>query len=230
MDYSYRKDYLNCEEDSETTTNECPCEFALEIVGLCDTSSVRFSTSSSQKFRTDYNWTEISIPEILTIPDKKPDIEHIDKVLISAVVSCTRLVETPLNLEVDTSTTPNVFALDSQGFPIPIPNAEGTYLTGRKLIVEGYLKQKIVYTADVSVQSVHSAHFEMPFSAFIIVYPKFVNVSGGVVPVDTAIVDVNQDFCVETCIEDVFAKELDERTIFKNVTLFLRAKPSTPCY
>ncbi|WP_455539206.1 hypothetical protein [Terrisporobacter sp.] len=39
-----------------------------------------------------------------------------------------------------------------------IQNAEGTYLTGRKLIVGGILKQKIVYTAEVENQSMHSVH------------------------------------------------------------------------
>ena len=40
-----------------------------------------------------------------------------------------------------------------------IPNAERTNLTGRKLIIEGLLKQKVIYTADDDKQSLHSANF-----------------------------------------------------------------------
>jgi hypothetical protein len=48
------------------------------------------------------------------------------------------------------------------------PNEEGTYLTGRKLIVEGVLRQKVVYTGLVRDQSVHSVHKTVPFTAYII--------------------------------------------------------------
>lgn len=44
-------------------------------------------------------------------------------------------------------------------------NEEGTLLSGRKLIAEGVLRQKAVYTALVPTQSVHSIHNEVPFTA-----------------------------------------------------------------
>ena len=56
------------------------------------------------------------------------------------------------------------------------PNEEGTCLSGRKLIVEGVLKQKVVYTGLVSTQSVHSVHNEIPFTAYVIPYAKFVGI------------------------------------------------------
>lgn len=132
------------------------------------------------------------------------------------------------------------------------PNEEGTCLSGRKLIIEGILKQKVVYTGLVTTQSVHSVHNEIPFTAYVIPYAKFV----GVEPVEnvTVIADMNGDpcetititafpfdsenlpavdlceeFCVNAYVEDVFAHAMDCRTIFKNVTLFLYAKPSTIC-
>lgn len=136
----------------------------------------------------------------------------------------------------------------SSAFEI-IHNAEGTCLSGRKLIIEGILKQKIVYTAEVDTQSVHSAHYEVPFIAFIIPYakfegleykegievydpetgkPKFIN---GYIYSEVAGINVDlcEEFNIEKCIEDIYVYPLDPRKIFKNVTVFLKAKPSTIC-
>ncbi|AXU27252.1 TPA: hypothetical protein ACKONR_003941 [Clostridioides difficile] len=129
-----------------------------------------------------------------------------------------------------------------------IQNAEGTCLTGRKLIVEGLLKQKIVYTALVDEQSVHSAYYEIPFLAYIIPYAKFegltyeegivvsapgepvITINGYRYNSNTGInVDLCEDFVVNACIEDIYVDALDERTIFKNITLFLKAKLESLC-
>lgn len=130
-----------------------------------------------------------------------------------------------------------------------IGNAEGTCLSGRKLIIEGTLKQKIVYTAEVDTQSVHSAHYEVPFMAFIIPYAKFegltyqknievydpvtngpIFINGYVYDPSVGItVDLCEEFNIEKCIEDVYVYALDPRRIFKNVTVFLKAKPGASC-
>jgi hypothetical protein len=131
-----------------------------------------------------------------------------------------------------------------------ISNEEGTCLSGRKLIVEGVLKQKVVYTALVSSQSVHSACFEMPFSAYILPYAKFeglmyqqnvtvvldqatcssTTINGFAFdPNNPIVVDLCEEFNVNAYIEDIFAAALSPRTVFKNITLFLLAKPLTPC-
>ena len=124
-----------------------------------------------------------------------------------------------------------------------INNEEGTCLSGRKLIVEGILKQKIVYTAEVETQSVHSAHYEIPFISYIIPYAKFENAEyqqdisvydpetngsilvNGFIKTGTGdiVVDLDEEFSVDTCIEDIYVYALDKRTVFKNVTLFLKA-------
>lgn len=130
-----------------------------------------------------------------------------------------------------------------------IGNAEGTCLTGRKLIIEGTLKQKVVYTAEVSTQSVHSAHYEVPFIAFIIPYAKFEGleyqenievydpetnssklINGYILSGNNNIVvDLCEEFNIEKCIEDIYVYALDKRKVFKNVTVFLKAIPSTSC-
>ena len=130
-----------------------------------------------------------------------------------------------------------------------IANAEGTCLSGRKLIIEGVLKQKIVYTAEVATQSVHSAHFDIPFISYIIPYAKFEGVNyvenvqvydpetNGPITINgyqqsgtgDITVDLNEDFNVDKCIEDIFVYALDTRRIFKNVTVFLKATPKISC-
>ena len=225
----YPKNFSYKEIKPYYSSYNCNCDFSVNVVGVCDLSSIDFTTLPNIAYKTDYNWTEISIPEVLLVPCKKPDIESIDKVLITVKILCAKLIETPKYLKINASVTPNIYELDANGFPIPLPNTEGTYLTGRKLLVEGVLKQKIIYTANVPDQSVHSVHFDVPFSSYIIVYPKFTNAVNNVATVDTAMVDLEQDFGVEACIEDVYIEALDERTIFKNVLLFLRAEPLYLC-
>jgi len=163
----------------------------VEIIGLCDTDFIVFGDPT---LALDYTWTEISIPEVLSIPCQKPNVEQIEKVFIKVKIISKRVTDTPVSTGV---------------------SAENTRLTGKKLVVEGKLIQRIVYTADLPDQPVHSANFNVPFSAFIVLD-------------ETATAEDN--YCVETCVEDVYVKVFNDRDIFKNVTLFLRAKlaPSTP--
>ena len=115
-------------------------------------------------------------------------------------------------------------------------NTEGEILTGRKLIVEGTLKQKVVYTANVDEQSVHSAHFEFPFLAFIIPYANFEGLTYDPTingfyfnPEEPIVPNLCENFSVESMVEDIFIYALDDRTIFKNTTLFLYARPAGNC-
>ncbi|MCT4508396.1 MAG: DUF3794 domain-containing protein [Tepidibacter sp.] len=155
----------------------------IDIVGLCDTDAIDLSSPNNL-------WTQISVPESLTIPEQKPDIEQINSVKIKVNIIKKKIIVTP----------------DSNG-----ENEEGKKVTGRKLIIEGELVQAVTYTADVPEQTLHTAHFIVPFSAFI------------VIPRDTPL-DTNYE--INACIEDVFIKSLCSRRIFKNVTLLLQAIPT----
>lgn len=160
----------------------CQC-VGIELIGLCEPEKIRIHEHNN-------TWTEISIPEVLTIPEEKPDIETIDKVFLSVKILSKRVIKTAKACH---------------------ENPEGTQLTGRKLILEGVLQQKLVYTAKVACQSVHSAHFEVPFSAFIILKPC---------------AEPKEEFCIRVCVEDVFVMPFTCREVFKNVTLFLQAEKS----
>ena len=367
------------------------CKYNIKTYGTCDVSHITLEGND----RTTLNWSEISVPEIMQIPDLKPDIEHLDQVYVDAAIDCTKLIETPFAYkpyprlatdyeiatvgDIVTAATaisitavvtavnavlavatlpviPEVAALQDaltavqtaftnlttaltnlnlvlaatcvlayavvaavkalqaallalqvalaallaaanallaallSAFPLVyaivaplvatlttavnavvadvvdvlssilsvlavfgftyafeiIPNEEGTYLSGRKLIVQGYLKQKVVYTALVSTQTVHSACRIIPFSAYIIPYASFTGLTykenlvvvtdedtcdtaiiNGFLfdPEESLVVNLDEDFTVDACIEDIFAYAVDTRNIFKNITLFLYAKP-----
>lgn len=372
------------------------CNFNLKSFGRYDLSRIQLDGRD----RTQLNWNELSIPEIVPVPDAKPDIEQLDQVYVDACVNSAKLIETPYayktyerlatELEITTAVSavnlagavditpiidavnailsipllpaiPQVAALQAAltgvttaatsltdavtealnvlaGPCVPativvelmntvnaaveilrlalnaliaaanalanavaaipvvgpavaaavtallalvdtaiqellnavtalldvvtligtttyftlIPNEEGTCLSGRKLIVQGVLKQKVVYTALVDTQSVHSMHNEIPFTAYIIPYAKFqgleyqenitviadpngdpcdtITINGYAYdPENPPVVDLCEEFCVNGYIEDIFAYAMDCRTIFKNVTLFLLAKPGTVC-
>lgn len=182
---------------------------------------------------------------IADIPVIGPAVAGLLQPVLDAIQAVVDLLVTALSSILDSLNLLN--STGSKYFEI-IPNAEGTCLSGRKLVIEGVLKQKIVYTGLVDEQSVHSAHYTMPFSAFIIPYAKFeglkyeenvsvVDENGNTVvingfgfnPNDPIVVDLCEEFSVKAYIEDIFAYALDCRTIFKNVTLFLQGKVVKPC-
>ncbi|MCF8010378.1 MAG: DUF3794 domain-containing protein [Clostridiales bacterium] len=168
---------------------KCIHNGTVEVIGLCDPETIQFEDVPAAD-AVDRNWTEISIPEVLAVPDKKPSIEQINKVFIDVKIISQKIISTPnVNTE----------------------NLEGSLVTGRKLIIEGMLEQKVLYTADVPEQSIHTTHFNVPFSAFIVLRE------------DTTLED---EFDIDICVEDVFVDSFSPREIFKNVTLFLRARPA----
>ena len=152
----------------------------VKIVGECDVESIDLSQG---------NFTQVAVPETLEIPDQKPDVEQVLKVMLEGIVTSVRLVATP------------------EG-----ESASGIKKTGKGLVVEGKLHQKLVYVAetDEGDQPVHSAEFNIPFSTFI--------------PINTCLLPGSEDeIDVEVCIEDVYVEMLDSRTVFKNVTILVNA-------
>lgn len=140
-------------------------------------------------------WTQFFIPEVVDIPTQKPDVEGIVSVHSCIQIISQRVIKTPV--------------VTNNGVPVyDVGNSECTLLTGRKLIVEGILKQKVIYTSATEEQSVHSATYNIPFSVFIIVDPN------------TAL---SQKFRVDPYIEDIYACKLSARSIFKNTTIFIKA-------
>jgi hypothetical protein len=178
----------------------------IDISGLCKGEDINFiqanSTTAPYYVGTNY-WMQLNVNERLVIPYQKPNIEEINSVSVNVNIMRKKVIVTP----------------NSNG----VENLEGKLLTGRKLIVEGQLCQKVVYTACESEQSVHSAHFYIPFSAYIVV-PTTVTFPSGEVR-DSLYVN----FLVNTCIEDAFVQKYTARTIYDNITILLQAVPSINC-
>lgn len=129
---------------------------------------------------------EFNVQETLDIPAEKPDIEQLVKVKSELIITSTKVIRTPAAV-----------SLSEQ------------VLTGWKVIIEGELKQTIQYVSDEPAQSVHGAHFDVPFSIFIVLPPDF---------------EEGQCVNVEGYIEDIYAEKIGKRQIFKNITILLAAR------
>ena len=192
----------NCEYTNNTsyTFNNPLCDNFENInyVGTADANTLDKALTCRP---VSNKWVQMFVPRILDIPVQKPSMEGIVTVNTCAEIISQRVIKTP----VVTGYTNNA------GVLIPgneIPNAECTFLTGRKLIVEGLITQKVIYTSLTENQALHSASLMIPFSTFIIVEG------------DTAL---SADFRLYPYVEDVFVYMLSERTLFSNNTLFIKA-------
>ena len=174
----------------------------IDISGLCNPADVTDVISQYPY------WLQMNVAETLAIPVLKPDAEQINSVNISVDIFRAEVIKVPVS------------PVDANGDYVP--TLEGKVSTGRKLIIEGQLCQKVVYTANVLDQSVHSAHFYVPFSSYIVV-PNEITFTNGTTT--TTVDSLNVEFQANACVEDVAVKLLDERTILKQVTLLLYAVP-----
>lgn len=95
--------------------------------------------------------------------------------------------------------------------------------TGLKVIINGELNQKVIYTADEPTQAVHSAHFVKQFCTFIEI-PL-------VLPAGTSALQLLQSLGLtlddvlasppNVIIEDISVKLVDGRTVKKCVVMFV---------
>ncbi|MPQ44700.1 DUF3794 domain-containing protein, partial [Clostridium tarantellae] len=156
-----------------------------EVVSLCD---IKKFTNKNGPFNNK-PWTQISLADVLMLDCNKYFIEKIEKIYINTSITSTKIIETPKSL---------------------IPNAEGMILTGKKILIDGFICSKIIYTALIKEQAVFTANFTVPFCTYIIIEPN----------ADP----FNDNYCIKTCIEDVFLSLMDCKTVFQNVNLFLLAE------
>ena len=77
------------------------------------------------------------------------------------------------------------------------------------------LIEKVMYVANEPTQSTHAAHFDKTMKSVFIVVPSEIEGT----PIGTLL---NQNKVVVTpYIEDIFAMQRDNRTIFKNITMLV---------
>lgn len=140
-------------------------------------------------------FAQVAIPETLVIPKEKPDMEQLLSIIVEPVIESVKLVETPLAI-----------------------SNEGQFLSGCKIVVELKLREKVKYVADEPTQTVHAAHFENVFKSIFIIVPCEING----IPIERLL--QQNKVIVQPYIEDIYAEMTDERTIFKNITVFVNVK------
>ncbi|MHB1405693.1 MAG: DUF3794 domain-containing protein [Desulfitobacteriaceae bacterium] len=94
---------------------------------------------------------------------------------------------------------------------------------GLKVIIDGNINQKLIYTAADVVQSVHTAHYQEPFCTFIeipLTLPAGLNVTQYLQTLGITLDDVIQGR-TDVLIEDVTVSVLDPRTVEKCPVLFI---------
>lgn len=148
--------------------------------------------------KESFFFTQILCEENIVVPDKKLNIEEIISVVVDPEIISLRIIDTPTGC-----------------------SSEGQNLTGKKLSAEIKMKQKIVYIAQTTVQSVHVVENEC-YKSVLIVIPEFVYGSNIEYLLDHKYINVNIE------VERASATKIDNRNIFKSVALFVKAqiKPS----
>ena len=132
------------------------------------------------------SFKQITVDEYLKIPTQKPDIEQINNISGKVKILNCHVIKTTKAVSI-----------------------EGQGLSGYKLVVHAELKQMVEYTAKDSTQSIHVAHYDIPFSTFIVLPESY---------------RVGSKVEVNGILEDVFFNVIDERNFFKNATVLLTAK------
>lgn len=167
-----------------------------EITGICNPADITAVIQNAPY------WKQMYIPEKVSVPAEKPAIESLNAVDVSVEVLRKDVIVTPQST---------------------IPNLEGKSLSGRKLIIEGVLKQTINYTALETTQPVHTFHSYVPFSSYIIVPTE---IDFGTLTAPNKVDSLYVNFEVDACVEDVSVSLASTTEVLKQVTLLLYAVPT----
>ncbi|WP_461204779.1 TolB family protein [Clostridium sp. DL1XJH146] len=141
--------------------------------------------------------------EKLEIPSQKPDVEEIISVIVNPEIVSLRVINTPKGT-----------------------SYEGQYLSGKKVSIEIKLMQKIMYISKEVDQSVHVVENECYKSTYIVISDLIYG---------SKVEDlIKLEYITpKITLEGVFTEKIDDRTIYKNITLFIELKICTAyvlCY
>ena len=132
------------------------------------------------------NFKQFSIESYLQIPEAKPDVESINIATGTIDIKNCHVITTPINTSM-----------------------ENQRITGYKLVVHGILNLVIEYTALEARQGVHSAHYTIPFSTFVVLPQDYM---------------VGSKLDVEGIVEDIYYNSIDIRNFFQNTTAMINVK------
>ncbi|SHK09157.1 protein of unknown function [Clostridium cavendishii DSM 21758] len=91
----------------------------------------------------------------------------------------------------------------------PIENLEGEIMTGFKLMIQGEVDEKIFYTVDNEEQLIRACEFRLPFYTAITLDKE---------------TQINDTYYVQSYIENLYTKVINQREISNNITIFLNAE------
>lgn len=148
---------------------------------------------------TTRRWTEFYVEQIVDICYPKPDLQDIIEIYSVIDILSQRIIKTPIVIKYDDDF--NAYTPEEE-----ISNAEGINLTGKKLMIDGIVKQKVVYSATEKDGEVHSVYINIPFSTFVMLESNN---------------SLSQIFKINAYIENTFVCKLSKRNIFDNITIFI---------
>lgn len=150
----------------------------IEILGLSDFKGI-------DSFDSTKAWTYNTVYDVLVIPSSKPSICKILKVFNQC--------------NIDTVDIINTCSSD-------ICNLNGNKLTGKKLIIQGYVSQNYIYSPINDLNALQYHKFKIPFCCSLIL--------------DDFFCDIIDTYCVTPYIEDVYINSFSKRFIYTSVTLY----------
>lgn len=173
-------------------TNEAEVEYSYRLANGATGTRRGMGVHSMTKTKVGMTmFKQLSVETNLQIPSAKPDIEAINYAEGKIKILHTQLIRTPRGV-----------------------SQEGQVLTGYKLMVHGVVEIVIEYTALEETQSVHAAHYCIPFSSFIVLPENY---------------SIGTHAEVVGEIEDVYYKALDFRNLFVNITTLINIKSLNCC-
>ena len=143
-------DDINCFSDNgNCDTSSCMLSQSPRILGVCPVEKIRnlFTSVPNPEMSKKY-WNEISVPEVLTISESKPDIEELLSLSVDVEILSKKIIKTPK--------------------PTQTTNYENKKLFGKKLIIEAILYQRLTYISKDSSNSIYSCNFSVPVSTYIV--------------------------------------------------------------
>ncbi|MGL5153254.1 MAG: DUF7507 domain-containing protein [Clostridium sp.] len=143
VSYSVTVENVDC---SGLVTNYAYVLFNVNVAPDAPVRRVQATPSSLSIRAASPRFKEMNIDKVLSIPCKKPDVEDINEVQVTAEVTDFYVIKTIKGI-----------------------SSDGKRLTGYKLVVNGLLNYSVEYTAAVCSQSVHSAQYCEKFSSYIII-------------------------------------------------------------
>ena len=150
--------------------------------------------SGKCEYKKDLLFKEFICEEKVQIPCQKPDIEEVVSIIVEPEIFSLRVIDTPKGL-----------------------SQEGQYLSGKKVSIEIKLRQKIMYISKTLEQSVHVVENECYKSTYIVIADKLYG---------NKIEDlINTKYITpKITVERANGKKIDDRNIFKSITLFIELK------